>query len=115
MPDTSLSRDELKTRIESGVASDDEIAAYLGPDLTNELNAQFSDPYDLERQIDDWYNAVMKPLGISRDATANLYTGRTTIAEFDDALTDEQRRTFEANFESLQAAYQAKLDHGELS
>ena len=115
MSDTTPSRDELRARIESGVASDDEIAAYLGPDLTNELNAQFSDPYDLERQIDDWYHAVMKPLGISRAATADLYTGRVTIAEFDGALTDEQRRTFEAKFESLQAAYQARLDRREQS
>ena len=110
MSDTSLTRDELKAHIEAGIASDDEIATYLGPDLMNELNAQFTDEYSLDDQVRDWYDAVMRPLGIPLKTTRALYTGQMTIGEFAASLTKEQTATFEARYEGLQTAYQHRLD-----
>ena len=109
MPDTTPSRDELRARIESGVASDDEIAAYLGPDLMNELNAQFTNDASLANDIQGWYDAVMAPLGISYETTKRLYTGCLTIDDFVAGLDARQQAAFDADFERLQARWQHHL------
>ena len=101
---------ELKRKIESGAASDDEIAEFLGPDLVNELNAQWSDPNVLEDEFNKWYEMVMKPIGIERDAAYNMFTGKTTIESFAESLTVEQQERFDERFEELQGAYQRAVD-----
>ena len=109
MSDTSLTRDKLKFRIEAGIASDAEIAAYLGPDLMNELNAQFTDDVSLARDIQGWYDAVMAPLGVSYETTKRLYTGRLTIDDFVAGLDAGQQAAFDADFERLQTQWQHHL------
>ena len=91
--------------VAAGAATDNELAAWLGPDLMNRLAAAFRGETQTRRAFGAWYAAVAGPLGIERDAALELFTGELAIDDFAAAMPEHQLNGFIERFPKLQAAH----------
>lgn len=96
--------------VSAGTATDDELATWLGPELSLRLGADFAGRDATEEAFGAWYEDVASPLGIERDQAFALFTGRTTADQFAAELPEEDLDGFLERFPQLQAAHQARLD-----
>ena len=104
---TSTSLDEA---IESGSATDEQLAEWFGPDLLNKLAAQHRGFDESKRVFALWHQAVTLPIGLRAQDAFNLFIGNTSINDFVKQLDDDVLDTFVDRFPDLQAEYQRKLD-----
>ena len=106
--------EELRTLVLTGLADDDELAEFFGPDLMNQLANQWRDENHTRRLFTAWYVDVMGPLGIEPAPAFAMFKGETTINDFvgtlDEALLDD----FLERFPALQEEHQTRIENGEV-
>jgi len=97
-----------------GSATDDQLAAFFGPDLMNELAARWRGPDTTRYLFNEWFHDVMQPIGIPRDDAFALFTGQTTIEDFTLSLDETLLDVFLTKFPELQQRHQDRIDRGEV-
>lgn len=99
---------EVPANIAAGVATDAELADWLGPDLMNRLATTFRGEEATRRAFGTWYADVAGPLGIDPDPARALFTGELEIDEFAATMPEEQLEDFLERFPDLQAEHRRK-------
>ena len=102
-------RAELQEFIMAGQATTAELEEHFGPDLMNQLAAQWRGEDETQRLFRNWYNDVIAPIGLDRAKAFALFTGAITIEEYAASLTSIQAKRFIALFPDLQTAHEDKL------
>lgn len=103
-------REQLHEKVSNATATLAELEEYFGTDLMNQMQAQVQDKHYVDYRFIQWYLAVMEPLGMSKQASYDLFTGKVRVAEFVSGLTDDQLDNFLEDYEQRQGDYQRRLE-----
>lgn len=106
--------DELRTKVLDGIATDEELTEFFGPDLMNELAHQWRGEDASRSLFTQWYRDVIGPIGLDAKAAWRMFSGVDSIEQYVDTLTAEEAERFVELYPDLQAAHQARIDAGEV-
>ena len=95
--------------------SSEHLSEIFGADLMNQLAAHWRGPQETLRVFEEWFAAVMAPIGVPRESAFKMFTGAVTIDDFVDGLDEELLDTFLERYPALQQVYQARIDSGEVT